>query len=733
MKNNNRWSQLSMQQRADFFKKAIELGITDRKAIIDTYNKYSDGGNILSGEEEGESTLSGKKPTLEEYIQHKIDSVRNAAHELSLSRNKGIEIKYPLTEERRLYNEHIIDEYLYDVNRSYSPPRSDEQAEIRTLNVEDKRRVANYQQAVKELENNCEYGLNCIGSALDNYPEDSRENVNSTFAKNFEQLGFKEIDLSEARPGDIVQAVDEEGPFHGMIFSRLDETGRPLYNYSSGGIEEGHYVKEGNFYVPINYAYTYVGTPTLIQQWTEEYNNTKAFGGRILDGTSEENQTLSNTDVVEPSVIVDYSKAIAEGENAAKFVKDYYRSEAYKQRAKNAGFPRRYPLKKSFGVFDYKTRYDENITTDQSRQWLFPVVGLQPSENPFYNNYYDDVGHVTAHENAHLNRFYNRKANSKSPDSLYYGNDYSKVKKFKDALNVNVDANIHDLELSESYSDLIGLRYLMQKHDIFDSMDPNAIFTEEDYNSLINDSRYENDRFLKLHSKEQVIEAINDVASNYNINLNSNVVKNGGKLNKFDEGGTAEKYPIDAATSNGEKYADIITQREQDAYNALLRRGYSIEDARRLSPILTSQSIYETGWRLKDSNNNYAGYLDSKGKKLKYNSVEEFWDSHLKNLSERWSNWDTAQNVEEYYNIVNQTHLNLKSKEEYNKYKRQNPNTFIYSPTWENTNYKTRLMSTSDRVQSYLNRLSMNKDFPLNPQTSTIVENNEFSDAFLFK
>lgn len=254
------------------------------------------GGRILDGTET-EQTLSGKKPTLEEFIQSKVDSTRNAAHELSLSRNKGIEIKYPLTEERRLYNEHIIDEYLYDVNRSYSPPRSDEQAEIHTLNVEDKRRVANYQQAIKELENNCEYGLNCIGSALDNYPEDSRENVNSTFAKNFEQLGFKEIDLSEARPGDIVQTVNEEGPFHGMVFSRFDEKGRPLYNYSSGGIEEGHYVKEGNFYMPINYAYTYVGTPKLIQKWTDEYNNKKAFGGRVLDGNEKE-QTLSGKPII---------------------------------------------------------------------------------------------------------------------------------------------------------------------------------------------------------------------------------------------------------------------------------------------------------------------------------------------------------------------------------------------------------------------------------------------------
>lgn len=210
--------------------------------------------------------------------------------------------------------------------------------------------------------------------------------------------------------------------------------------------------------------------------------------------------------------------------------------------------------------------------------------------------------------------------------------------------------------------------------------------------------------------------------------------KNGGKVNRFDEGGKIDiKYPLDATTGNGEKYSDIIMQREHDAYNALLRNGYSIEDARRLSPILTAQSLYETGWRLSDKNNNYAGYLDSKGNKLKYDSAEGFWDSHLKNLSNRWSNWDTAQNVEDYYNIVNQTHLNLKSKEDYNRYKKDNPNTFIYSPTWENTDYKRRLLSTSARVQSYLDRLSMNKDFPLNNDIQPFIDKSLFPVEFLYK
>lgn len=60
MNKNDKWSQLSMKQRADFFKKAIELGITDRKSIIDTYNKYGNGGRILDGTSEENQTTTNQ-------------------------------------------------------------------------------------------------------------------------------------------------------------------------------------------------------------------------------------------------------------------------------------------------------------------------------------------------------------------------------------------------------------------------------------------------------------------------------------------------------------------------------------------------------------------------------------------------------------------------------------------------------------------------------------------------
>ena len=196
--------------------------------------------------------------TLEEYLQHKADSVRNSAYERSINRNKGVEIVYPLDNNRREYNERIIQGYLSGTKQPDSVKR---------------RQQANYDQAVKELNNNCEYGLNCIASATSNYPGDSYSEVNDDFEANHEKYGFKGIMLNEALPGDIIQTVNEGGPYHGMIFSRWDENGWPRFNYSSGGIEEGHYVKNGLFNSKGYYAWRYVGTPALIEKWTKEYNN----------------------------------------------------------------------------------------------------------------------------------------------------------------------------------------------------------------------------------------------------------------------------------------------------------------------------------------------------------------------------------------------------------------------------------------------------------------------------
>lgn len=283
VKRNDRWSALSMSEKAEIFKMGVKNGIKNRKTIIDVYNSFGDGGDTKSIEN------TPIKPTLKEFLQAKADSTRNAALEKSRTRTEGVEIVYPLAKENKNSNLKTVQEY-YFANPDFIGPLTEYQQDpyFRTL----------YYQAKKELDNNCDYGDNCIGTATDNYPEDSRANVNAEFRENPFKYGFVDIPYEEMLPGDIVQ-VDN----HGMIFDSFEE-GKPLFNYSNGYIGPDAYRKKGKYPVHKNFysVFRYKGTPTLIQQWTEEYNKTynKASGGkinkfksnRILDGTEEE-QTLS--------------------------------------------------------------------------------------------------------------------------------------------------------------------------------------------------------------------------------------------------------------------------------------------------------------------------------------------------------------------------------------------------------------------------------------------------------
>lgn len=240
-------------------------------------DNYVENPNILDGDEK-EQTLSGKKPTLEEFIQAKADSTRNAAFEKSKNRKTGVKIPYKASKE-------YLDGLLFTIT---------DKREIADTNfvgpsIERKELVKNgsgninyykkaYYNALEEYKDKCDYGYNCIGTATDNYPEDSRTVTNEDFYKNYNKYGFVRIPFSEVKEGDIVQ--DNR---HALIYSGQDEYGSPLFNYSRGGITEFDYVKNGH-YPSKNYIVSrYVGTPELIQQWTEEYNtnNNKKHGGKL--------------------------------------------------------------------------------------------------------------------------------------------------------------------------------------------------------------------------------------------------------------------------------------------------------------------------------------------------------------------------------------------------------------------------------------------------------------------
>ena len=343
MKNNDRWSQLSMQQRADFFKKAIELGITDRKAIIDTYNSFDDGG-----------VIDTSKPLLsrEDYLNEQRQNIIKTALEKSYSRiNPDVpkRLKYANEKSWRDILEAKI-EYNKNLIRSYNVDDL-----FNDDNLSEKKRLLDENALLeKELLNGYkeEYidGASCIYTATGNFGDKYKCSWNVWFNENPKKYGFEEVNLKDVAPGDIIQDfTNAEGiPNHALTFIGYDDSGKAKYNYSSGGGDskaikkQAYYPYEldnGQFihFTKDNYddlktaiaAYRFIGTEDDNNLWNQDYNNyrseygknvvrqlqnvpelpkakveykdtssiKKAYGGRILDGTSEENQTTTNKPV----------------------------------------------------------------------------------------------------------------------------------------------------------------------------------------------------------------------------------------------------------------------------------------------------------------------------------------------------------------------------------------------------------------------------------------------------
>lgn len=209
--------------------------------------------------------------SLDEYLTYKADSTRNAALEKSYTRGKGVKIPYEFGEGEKEKVKEILEAAMpYAARFTYGPFTSEqEKSEVKNANYF----LGNYYQAKKELEDNCKYGFNCIATATDNYPKESRTVSNKDFDENFEKYGFRYVGMKNAKPGDIAKTSE-----HSMIYVGTDVNGNPLFNYSDGGITEYNYKKDAKYPAPYYGVYTYVGTPELIQQWTNEYNQKKLGG-----------------------------------------------------------------------------------------------------------------------------------------------------------------------------------------------------------------------------------------------------------------------------------------------------------------------------------------------------------------------------------------------------------------------------------------------------------------------
>ena len=191
------------------------------------------------------------------------------------------------------------------------------------------------------------------------------------------------------------------------------------------------------------------------------------------------------------------------------------------------------------------------------------------------------------------------------------------------------------------------------------------------------------------------------------------------KINGFAKGG--RKYNRNSKTDAGDLYYDIVRQRRNSAFGALLRSGETPENAARLAPLITTQQTMEGGWRLNRKDNNYGG-MRASGKTIAFDSEDAFQDAYLKMLDSKWhtgraaeNSWRSAQSLDDWARILNREDLGLHTEADwnaYNKGRKGNDFVYLYAPEWENNNkpYREHLRKTEDLTKMYLDMLD--KDEP---------------------
>lgn len=167
------------------------------------------------------------------------------------------------------------------------------------------------------------------------------------------------------------------------------------------------------------------------------------------------------------------------------------------------------------------------------------------------------------------------------------------------------------------------------------------------------------------------------------------------------------KLDLNQVADDGTKYDVIVSNRIKMASDALRRAGFTNQsDIDRLAYFLAAQSIRETGWVDKDPRNNYGGYLLN-GKKLTYASAEDFWNKHINNLNRKYIGWDSANNITEYLNILNDPKWYLLTEDEIKaeQARREKNGEFLwlYAPKYANKgkDYTQEVMDIIDRFTFY--------------------------------
>lgn len=170
----------------------------------------------------------------------------------------------------------------------------------------------------------------------------------------------------------------------------------------------------------------------------------------------------------------------------------------------------------------------------------------------------------------------------------------------------------------------------------------------------------------------------------------------------------------EVSDKDGSQYYDIVRQRRNSVFNALIRSGMSADDAARLTPMIVTQQTMEGGWVLNRKDNNFGGMKINGTQTISYDSEDAFQDAYIKMLDSKWHtgrdakySWRSARDLDDWARILNREDLGLHTEadwKKYNKGRQGNDFVYLYAPEWANDNktYRQHLRKTEDRTAAYL-------------------------------
>ena len=269
---------------------------TNTNAFGGKMNRFDNGGykntyvskRLLDGTENaqtlsGEELIPEKLLTEEEFINNKRQEIINTSYFNSLHRDKPtVPMILDYSEDDFYMNRDARAKIALENALAFQ-----EGSEKHDWWMKEVDRIKNEKYKARLISGN-----SCIYTATDNYGKKYRCASNEKFYNlNDYERGFKQIDVNELQPGDLVM----DGKGHMLTFDSYDKDGTMLFNYSNGG-DHPESIKIKNRYTGrkrdddnLTY-YRFIGDQKDNDQWKKEYfDYKKDYHRRLYEGLSAVN------------------------------------------------------------------------------------------------------------------------------------------------------------------------------------------------------------------------------------------------------------------------------------------------------------------------------------------------------------------------------------------------------------------------------------------------------------